>query len=88
MQNTFDLTNIIKPEYMHFYSWEPLPQTKLYDIAKENNLLLDKIPNKFFEVGKFTHQYLLNIKEESITNKEFSIVCKQFEAFQKKYNRI
>ncbi len=86
MLNTLALNKKINPEYMHFFIWEPLPGTKLYDIAKENNLLLENIPNLHFETAKQTSEFKLNIKEHYVTNTEFKNICLQFESYQRKNN--
>lgn len=92
IQKTLELTEIIKPEYMHCYIWEPLPNTKLYDYAKKHNLLLENIYNIHFEHIRFSDDFCLNIKEgrypNGISNKEFKKIGLIFKQLQKKYNKI
>jgi radical SAM superfamily enzyme YgiQ (UPF0313 family) len=88
MKKTIDLNSKIDPDYIYFTIYTPLPNTQLYNLCKENDLLINQKKNPFYEYGKNKVKYKLNIKEHEggINDKDFNDICYQmFNLQQKKY---
>lgn len=89
MLETLELNRTIRPEFFFFFAYIPLRGTPLYEVARQNNLLLEKTA-KDFQEGMTTGKFSLNIKEHEggITSREFQEVCQQMLAFQTENNRL
>lgn len=90
MQETLKLNEAIRPEFFYFFTYIPLKGTRLYDLAQDNNLLLDDAQTKVHYLDEYDAEFRMNIKEhpQGMTNDEFHHVCTLMKMFQEKNNRL
>lgn len=90
MRQTLRLNQLIAPEHFFFFPYIPLRGTPLYNIAKENGLLLDGKKNMHYLSAANDRQFSLNMKEcpELLTQEEYNEICMEMLAFQEKNNRL
>jgi len=90
MRKTLELNQTIAPEHFFFFPYIPLRGTPLYNIAKENGLLLDGKRNLHYLSAANDRQFVLNMKErpDLLTQEEYNEICMQMLAFQERNNRL
>lgn len=90
MRQTLRLNQHIAPEHFFFFPYIPLRGTPLYNIAKENGLLLDGKKNMHYLSAANDRQFTLNMKErpDLLTQEEYNEICMEMLAFQEKNNRL
>ncbi len=90
MRETLNLNKRIAPEHFFFFPYIPLRGTPLYNIAKEEGLLLDKKKNLHYLSAANDHQFTLNMKEmpELLSQEEYNEICMEMLAFQEQNNRL
>lgn len=90
MRQTLRLNQIIAPEHFFFFPYIPLRGTPLYNIAKENGLLLDGKKNLHYLSAANDRQFTLNMKErpDLLTQEDYNEICQQMLAFQERNNRL
>jgi len=90
MRKTLELNQTIAPEHFFFFPYIPLRGTPLYNIAKENGLLLDGKRNLHYLSAANDRQFVLNMKErpDLLTQDEYNEICMQMLAFQERNNRL
>jgi anaerobic magnesium-protoporphyrin IX monomethyl ester cyclase len=90
MRQTLRLNQLIAPEHFFFFPYIPLRGTPLYNIAKENGLLLDNKKNMHYLSAANDRQFTLNMKErpDLLTQEEYNEICMEMLAFQEKNNRL
>ncbi len=90
MLETLRLNETIRPEFFYFFTYIPLKGTRLYDLAKDHNLLLDDAQTKVHYLDEYDSGFRMNIKEhpQGMTNQEFRAVCAQMQAFQETNNSL
>ena len=90
MRQTLKLNQTIAPEHFFFFPYIPLRGTPLYNIAKENGLLLDNKRNLHYLSAANDRQFTLNMKErpDLLTQEEYNEICQQMLAFQERNNRL
>jgi radical SAM superfamily enzyme YgiQ (UPF0313 family) len=89
MLETLALNQTIAPEFFVFFIYLPLRDTPLYELAKENGLL---VPNPAGDVleGVRNETYRLNLHEHEggITNRDFNEMCRRMKQFADDNNRL
>lgn len=90
MRQTLKLNQTIAPEHFFFFPYIPLRGTPLYNIAKENGLLLDNKRNLHYLSAANDRQFTLNMKErpDLLTQEDYNEICQQMLAFQEQNNRL
>lgn len=90
MRQTLKLNQTIAPEHFFFFPYIPLRGTPLYNIAKENGLLLDNKRNLHYLSAANDRQFVLNMKErpDLLTQEDYNEICQQMLAFQERNNRL
>ena len=90
MRQTLRLNQLIAPEHFFFFPYIPLRGTPLYNIAKENGLLLDGKKNMHYLSAANDRQFTLNMKErpDLLTQEEYNEICMEMLAFQEANNRL
>ena len=90
MRQTLELNRLIAPEHFFFFPYIPLRGTPLYNIAKEEGLLLENKRNLHYLSAANDRQFTLNMKErpELLTAEDYDQICKEMLAFQEANNRL
>jgi radical SAM superfamily enzyme YgiQ (UPF0313 family) len=90
MRETLKLNQRIAPEHFFFFPYIPLRGTPLYNIAKEEGLLLENKKNLHYLSAANDKQFTLNMKErpELLTADEYNEICTEMLAFQEANNRL
>jgi radical SAM superfamily enzyme YgiQ (UPF0313 family) len=90
MRQTLRLNQEIAPEHFFFFPYIPLRGTPLYNIAKEEGLLLSGKKNLHYLSAANDRQFTLNMKErpELLTEKDYNEICMEMLAFQERNNRL
>lgn len=90
MRKTLELNKLIAPEHFFFFPYIPLRGTPLYNIAKENGLLLGDKKNLHYLSAANDRQFTLNMKEmpELLNAQEYNEICTEMLAFQEANNRL
>jgi anaerobic magnesium-protoporphyrin IX monomethyl ester cyclase len=90
MRETLKLNQAIEPEHFFFFPYIPLRGTPLYNMAKEEGLLLSNKKNMHYLSAANDRQFTLNMKEmpELLTAAEYNEICMEMLAFQERNNRL
>ncbi len=90
MRKTLELNKTIAPEHFFFFPYIPLRGTPLYNIAKEEGLLLENKKNMHYLSAANDRQFTLNMKEcpELLTAHDYDEICREMLAFQEANNRL
>ncbi|MBF0202055.1 MAG: radical SAM protein, partial [Desulfamplus sp.] len=90
MMQTLRLNETIAPEFFYFFTYIPLKGTKLFEIARENDLLIDESRQKVHYLDDYDHGFSLNIREhpQGMSNNDFNDVCQTMKRFQDANNRL
>ena len=90
MRRTLELNKTIAPEHFFFFPYIPLRGTPLYNIAKEEGLLLENKKNLHYLSAVNDRQFTLNMKErpELLSAEEYNEICLEMLAFQEQNNRL
>ena len=90
MRQTLELNQTIAPEHFFFFPYIPLRGTPLYNVAKEEGLLLTTKKNLHYLSAANDRQFTLNMKErpDLLTQDEYNEICMQMLAFQEANNRL
>ena len=90
MRKTLELNKLIAPEHFFFFPYIPLRGTPLYNIAKEEGLLLTDKKNLHYLSAANDRQFTLNMKEmpELLNAEEYNEICTEMLAFQEANNRL
>ena len=90
MRATLALNKTIAPEHFFFFPYIPLRGTPLYNIAKEEGLLLENKKNMHYLSAANDRQFTLNMKEcpELLNAEEYDQICREMLAFQEANNRL
>ena len=90
MRQTLRLNQAISPEHFFFFPYIPLRGTPLYNIAKEEGLLLTNKKNLHYLSAANDRQFTLNMKErpDLLTAAEYNEICMEMLAFQEANNRL
>jgi radical SAM superfamily enzyme YgiQ (UPF0313 family) len=90
MRQTLELNRIIAPEHFFFFPYIPLRGTPLYNIAKEEGLLIDSKRELHYLSAANDQQFILNMKErpELLTQEDYNEICMEMLAFQQENNRL
>ncbi len=90
MRRTLELNRTIAPEHFFFFPYIPLRGTPLYNIAKEEGLLLDSKRELHYLSAANDQQFILNMKEmpELLSQVEYNEICMEMLAFQQANNRL
>ena len=90
MRKTLKLNQEIAPEHFFFFPYIPLRGTPLYNIAKENGLLLGGKKNMHYLSAVNDKQFTLNMKEcpELLNAEDYDAICREMLAFQEVNNRL
>ncbi|PCJ25896.1 MAG: hypothetical protein COA96_06515 [SAR86 cluster bacterium] len=90
MRQTLALNKKIAPEHFFFFPYIPLRGTPLYNIAKEEGLLLSDKKELHYLSAANDQQFTLNMKEcpELLTAKDYNEICMEMLAFQEANNRL
>jgi len=90
MRRTLELNQTIAPEHFFFFPYIPLRGTPLYNIAKEEGLLLSSKRELHYLSAANDQQFILNMKErpELLTQADYNDICMEMLAFQQANNRL
>lgn len=90
MRRTLELNRTIAPEHFFFFPYIPLRGTPLYNIAKEEGLLLSTKRELHYLSAANDQQFILNMKEcpDLLTQEEYNEICMEMLAFQQANNRL
>jgi radical SAM superfamily enzyme YgiQ (UPF0313 family) len=90
MRKTLELNKTIAPEHFFFFPYIPLRGTPLYNIAKEEGLLLTSKRELHYLSAANDQQFTMNMKEqpELLTQKDYNDLCMEMLAFQQVNNRL
>lgn len=90
MRQTLKLNQEIAPEHFFFFPYIPLRGTPLYNIAKEDGLLLTDKRELHYLSAANDQQFVLNMKEcpELLTQEDYNEICMEMLAFQQANNRL
>jgi len=90
MRKTLELNRKIAPEHFFFFPYIPLRGTPLYNIAKEEGLLLESKKELHYLSAANDRQFTLNMKEcpELLTAEEYNEICCEMLEFQEANNRL
>ena len=90
MRKTLELNKAIAPEHFFFFPYIPLRGTPLYNIAKEEGLLLSSKRELHYLSAANDQQFVLNMKEqpELLSQGEYNEICMEMLAFQQANNRL
>ena len=90
MRKTLELNKAIAPEHFFFFPYIPLRGTPLYNIAKEEGLLLSSKRELHYLSAANDQQFVLNMKEqpELLSQVEYNEICMEMLAFQQANNRL
>ena len=90
MRQTLKLNQIIAPEHFFFFPYIPLRGTPLYEVAKENDLLIAQKKDLHYLSAANDRQFVLNMKEcpNLLTQDEYNDICMEMLAFQERNNRL
>jgi radical SAM superfamily enzyme YgiQ (UPF0313 family) len=90
MRKTLELNKTIAPEHFFFFPYIPLRGTPLYNIAKEEGLLLTSKRELHYLSAANDQQFTMNMKEqpELLTQEDYNDLCMEMLAFQQVNNRL
>jgi radical SAM superfamily enzyme YgiQ (UPF0313 family) len=90
MRKTLELNREIAPEHFFFFPYIPLRGTPLYNIAKEEGLLLENKRELHYLSAANDRQFTLNMKEcpDLLTAEEYNEICSEMLEFQEANNRL
>ena len=90
MRKTLELNKTIAPEHFFFFPYIPLRGTPLYNIAKEEGLLLSSKRELHYLSAANDQQFIMNMKEqpELLTQEDYNDLCMEMLAFQQANNRL
>ena len=90
MRQTLKLNQEIAPEHFFFFPYIPLRGTPLYNIAKEDGLLLTDKRELHYLSAANDQQFILNMKEcpKLLTQEDYNEICMEMLAFQQANNRL
>ena len=90
MRETLKLNQRIAPEHFFFFPYIPLRGTPLYNIARDEGLLLSSKRELHYLSAVNDRKFTLNMKErpELLTQEQYNEICHQMLEFQEKNNRL
>ncbi len=87
IQDTFDLTKELKPDYAHFTIFSPYPRTELYHMGLEKGVIKKDIWRQFAENP--TEKFKIPVWEENFTKEQlYKMIVKFYKSFYLKPSYI